>query len=73
MPTVPGVKAQLAGQYDKENPTPEQLLITAGDMKQRGQLYEGPTTIGDPRAPLKLPSPGGGRGTRGIAPKSKRR
>ena len=73
MPTVPGVKSQLAQQEAQQHPTPEQLLITAGDMAQRGQLFENPTTITDPRAPLKLPSPGGGRGPRPSGAKSKRR
>lgn len=73
MPTVPGVKAQMGQQYDEQRPTPEHVLITAADMAQRGQMYEGPTTLGDPRAPLKLPTPGGGRGTRSSGSKSKRR
>jgi hypothetical protein len=71
MPTVPGVKAQMAQEYDQTRPTPEQVLITAADMHQRGQLTDNPTTISDPRAPLKLPFAGGGRGQR--TGKSKRR
>jgi len=73
MPTVPGVRSQLAQQEAQTHPTPEQVLITAADMHQRGQLTEGPTTISDPRAPLKLPFAGGGRGQRGGGTKSKRR
>lgn len=69
MPTVPGLstasRAQL-GEQEQTKPTPEQLLITAADMHQRGQLFENPTTLGDPRAPLKLPTLGGGRGQRGT-------
>jgi len=71
MPTVPGIKPMLAQQFDQTRPTPEQVLITAADMHQRGQLTEGPTSISDPRAPLKLPFAGGGRGQR--TGKSKRR
>ena len=73
MPTVPGIRSQLAAQEAQTHPTPEQVLITAADMQQRGQLIDGPTTISDPRAPLKLPFVGGGRGQRGSGPKSKRR
>jgi hypothetical protein len=74
MPTVPGpLQAQMAQQYDQTRPTPEQLLITAADMNQRGQLHENPTTISDPRAPLKLPGLGGGRGPRPSGAKGKRR
>lgn len=72
MPTVPGnIRQQLAQQETR--PTPEQVLITAADMQQRGQLFENPTALTDPRAPLKLPNPGGGRGQRSSAAKSKRR
>jgi hypothetical protein len=71
MPTVPGEKPRVMGE-PAAPPTPEQVLITAADMHQRGQLTEGPTTISDPRAPLKLPFAGGGRGQR-ISSKSKRR
>ena len=64
MPTVPGLTTQLAQQYDQQRPTPEQLLMTAADMKNRGQLYTQPTDYSDPKAPLKLPFAGGGRGQR---------
>lgn len=74
MPTVPGImKSGMAQQYDETRPTPEQLLITAADMHQRGQLTEQPTNISDPRAPLKLPGLGGGRGPRPERSKSKRK
>jgi len=74
MPTVPGImKSQLAQQEAQANPTPEQLLITAADMHQRGQLTEQPTSISDPRAPLKLPGLGGGRGPRPERSKGKRK
>jgi len=78
MPTVPGGSAgsaqeMMEQQARADRPTPEQVLITAADMHQRGQLTENPTTISDPRAPLKLPFPGGGRGLRGGGKKTKRR
>jgi hypothetical protein len=64
MPTVPGVLPQMAQQFDRERPTPEHLLMTAADMKSRGQLYTHPTDYSDPKATLKLPFAGGGRGQR---------
>ena len=73
MPTAPGIKSQMAQQWAQERPTPEHVLITAADMNQRGQLIENPTTITDPRSPLKLPFPGGGRGQRSSGAKGKRR
>lgn len=73
MPTVPGsMQAQMAQQY-AQRPTPEQLLMTAADMKSRGQLYQDPTDYSDPKATLKLPFAGGGRGQRTGDKKAKRR
>lgn len=76
MPTVPSSGAGSAQELAEQQagatrPTPEQVLITAADMHQRGQLTAGPTSISDPRAPLKLPFAGGGRGQR--TSKGKRR
>jgi hypothetical protein len=70
MPTVPGIRQQLAMQED-QRPTPEQVLMTAADMRARGQLHTEPTMYSDPKAPLQLPSLGGGRGQRPT--KSKQR
>lgn len=74
MPTVPGSAGSLAEAAEQEaaakRPTPEQLLMTAADMKSRGQLYTHPTDYSDPKASLKLPNAGGGRGQR---QRSKRR
>jgi hypothetical protein len=70
MPIVPGIRQQLAMQED-QRPTPEHILMTAADMRARGQLHEEPTLYSDPKAPLQLPSLGGGRGQR--PPKGKRR
>ena len=68
MPTVPGQAGSMQELADQEaagkRPSPEQLLMTAADMKNRGQLYTHPTDYSDPKAPLKLPNPGGGRGPR---------
>lgn len=75
MPTVPGQAGSYQEAQEQEaaakRPTPEQLLMTAADMKSRGQLYTHPTDYSDPKATLKLPFAGGGRGQRGS--KGKRR
>lgn len=77
MPTVPGQAGSMMELADQEaqakRPTPEQLLMTAADMKNRGQLYTHPTDYSDPKGPLKLPNLGGGRGQRSSHPKAKRR
>jgi len=68
MPTVPGnIQRQLAEQ-EAQRPTPEQLLMTAADMNNRGQLSIDPTAYTDPKASLKLPSYG-----KRTKPSSKRR
>jgi hypothetical protein len=68
MPTVPGqLEEALSTQWEEQQrkrPTPEHLLMTAADMKSRGQLYTHPTDYSDPKATLKLPFAGGGRGQR---------
>lgn len=68
MPTVPGSAGSTQELAEQEaqakRPTPEQLLMTAADMKNRGQLYTHPTDYSDPKGPLKLPFAGGGRGQR---------
>lgn len=74
MPTVPQTTGeQWAAQQRQNNPTPEQILMTAADMKARGQLYQHPTDYSDPKADLRLPNPGGGRGQRHSPTKAKRR
>jgi hypothetical protein len=76
MPTVPGIpssmRAQL-GEAESKKPTPEHLLMTAADMHNRGQLTQNPSSYGTPGADLRLPFPGGGRGTRPTGQKGKRR
>jgi hypothetical protein len=75
MPTVPGqleeAMALQAEEQNRKKPTPEHILMTAADMKNRGQLYQHPTDYSDPKATLKLPFAGGGRGQR--TGKAKRR
>ena len=78
MPTVPGPEAgeyaqMVEAEARKKSPSPEQLLMTAADMKNRGQLYTHATDYSDPRASLKLPNPGGGRGQRHSPTHTKRR
>jgi hypothetical protein len=74
MPTVPGeYMAAIDAQEREKRPTPERLLMTAADMKARGQLNSAPTSYGQQGADLKLPFAGGGRGTRPSGQKGKRR
>jgi hypothetical protein len=74
MPTVPGeYMAAVDAQEREKKPTPERLLMTAADMKARGQLNSGPTSYGQQGADLKLPFAGGGRGPRPSGQKGKRR
>jgi hypothetical protein len=77
MPTVPGSAGSMAEYAEQQElakkPTPEQLLMTAADMKSRGQLYTHPTDYSDPKATLKLPFAGGGRGQRPDHSKSARK
>ena len=57
MPTVPGNRAAIAQSLD-QTPTPEQLLMVAGDMDNRGQLSIDPTKYSDPKSKLVLPNYG---------------
>ena len=75
MPTVPGGDPfrQAQGMIPQQGPTPEQLLITAADMQDRGQLTQGASSYSDLGANLKIPFPGGGRGPAHIRSGRKRR
>ena len=57
MPTVPGNRAAIAQSLD-QTPTPEQVLMTAADMNNRGQLTTDPTQYSDPKSQLTLPGHG---------------
>jgi hypothetical protein len=66
MPTVPGNRAAVAQSLD-QTPSPEQLLMTAADMNNRGQLTTDPTSYSDPKSKLTLP--GYGHSSSGKKPK----
>jgi hypothetical protein len=72
MPTVPNISSLIGQQVDRDNPTPEHLLMTAADMNARGQLND-TETFKTPGTDLRIPFPGGGRGPRPTRSKGKRR